>query len=59
MLSFCLVLAEKLGRTVHELLFGSAVHEPITLTELRLWMARESILFDEIELAKSKAASRG
>ena len=48
---FVFELAEKLGRTVGELLYGSPGHRPISSMELTEWMAVWHLRADEAEHA--------
>ena len=52
-------LAEKLGRTVGELLDGSPAHRPISSLELTEWAALWNLRAKEQEDAERRARSRG
>jgi hypothetical protein len=51
---FLFELAEKLGRTVGELLYGSTSHRPITSSELTQWSALWELRAYEMEQASKK-----
>lgn len=52
------IIAEKLGRTVEELLHGSSIYKPLSYAEYEGWAALESIKEDYREVAKKKAQSK-
>lgn len=52
------IIAEKLGRTVEELLHGTEYFKPLSNAEYEGWIALESIKADQRELAKNKAQSK-
>lgn len=51
-------LAEKLGRTVGELMYGSDTFQALSSTELTEWLAHEGLRAAEQEAAMNKAKSR-
>jgi len=51
-------LAEKLGRTVEELLVGSPSHKPISSSEIVEWQALWKLRIWESEQARKKATKR-
>lgn len=51
-------LAEKLGRTVGELMWGSEVFRPLSASELTEWIAHEGLRQAEHDAALAKAKSR-
>lgn len=55
---FLFELAEKLGRTVAELLYGSPAHRPLTSMELTEWTALWTLKAKEQEKAERKAKAR-
>lgn len=57
-ISLLFLIAEKLGRTVEELLHGSPSHRPLSNVEFSFWAARESIKEDYRKQAENKRASR-
>jgi hypothetical protein len=56
---FLFELAEKLGRTVAELLHGSSAHRPLTSMELTEWSSLWSLRAKEQEKADKKAKAKG
>ncbi|CAB4156569.1 hypothetical protein UFOVP655_70 [uncultured Caudovirales phage] len=55
---FLFELAEKLGRSVAELLYGSPAHRPLTSMELTEWTALWTLKAKEQEKAERKAKAR-
>jgi len=51
-------IAEKLGRTVAELLYGSPAHRPLTSMELTEWTALWTLKAKEQEKAERRAKAR-
>ena len=51
-------LAEKLGRTVAELLYGSPAHRPLSSMELTEWGALYNVRATERELEERKSRAR-
>ena len=51
-------LAEKLGRTVAELLYGSPAHRPLSSMELTEWAALYTLKAKEQEKEQRKAKAR-
>jgi hypothetical protein len=52
---FLFELAERLGRTVGELMYGSASHRPISSREVTEWQALWRLRAWEAEQARKKA----
>jgi hypothetical protein len=48
-------LAERLGRTVEELVFGSPAHKPLSADEFLGWAAHDKLTAWEREQAQKKA----
>jgi hypothetical protein len=55
---FLFELAEKLGRSVAELLYGSPAHRPLTSMELTEWTALYILKAKEQEKAERRAKAR-
>ena len=55
---FLFELAEKLGRSVAELLYGSPAHRPLTSMELTEWTALWTLKAKEQEKAERRAKAR-
>ena len=55
---FLFELAEKLGRTVAEILYGSPAHRPLTSMELTEWTALWTLKAKEQEKAERRAKAR-
>lgn len=53
-MSNLLFVAQKLGRTVQEMLFGNEHYTPISVAEYNLWLANEDLKADRIEAARNK-----
>ena len=55
---YLFVLAERFGRTVDELLFGSPNHRPLRADEMVAWAGYDKIVGWEREQANKKAQQR-
>jgi hypothetical protein len=55
---FLFELAEKLGRTVAEILYGSPAHRPLSSMELTEWTALWTLKAKEQEKAERRAKAR-